>query len=453
MVDTKDILKEFDPLTQEDNERKDDLGEVQRDSETVSTENSNERSSSNSRNERTYEDDQFFDFRLFAKQFRNPQADPLVKYTKSFLHNFATQRAVWTPEEQVKLINDFRLFIFGKLKVYEPFKSLDKAGLHNAEEGIEKLIMGKLYTRCFSPTLIENVNEDTVDKYHLKDIEDDELLIAKVKEYRFIELSNLDIPNKLYTRLDKFVELAGKELNKVNGFKAPRDKMVCILNSCRVIFGLLKHHRLDKEGADSFIPLLIFIILKGDIANLVSNIRYIERFRYEKFLRGEESYYLSSYQAAYNFILSMDETSLTVADNNEFDRKYKENQKLLMEEKEQKDRENAQLKQSSKEAVSSGATSKNSLDEVTNSMISMFNDLFTSSQQKPEEMGDQNKRNKKDEDVTQLINRMEEQEHKDTVDTLCSMFPDFDREIIEDVCVAKKYRIGVCVDTLLSLYN
>lgn len=28
-----------------------------------------------------------------------------------------------------------------------------------------------------------------------------------------------------------------KELLKINNYKAPRDKLICILNSCKVIFG------------------------------------------------------------------------------------------------------------------------------------------------------------------------------------------------------------------------
>lgn len=34
-----------------------------------------------------------------------------------------------------------------------------------------------------------------------------------------------------------FLEFAGSELLKVNHYKAPRDKLICILNCCKVIFG------------------------------------------------------------------------------------------------------------------------------------------------------------------------------------------------------------------------
>lgn len=36
-----------------------------------------------------------------------------------------------------------------------------------------------------------------------------------------------------------FLDFARRELLKINQYKAPRDKLICILNSCKVIFGNL----------------------------------------------------------------------------------------------------------------------------------------------------------------------------------------------------------------------
>lgn len=81
-----------------------------------------------------------------------------------------------------------------------------------------------------------------------------------------------------------------EELLKINHYKAPRDKLICILNCCKVIFGsfrfllftfgprsyesctgLIRHLRKD-EGADSFVPILIFVVLKANPDNLLSNV-------------------------------------------------------------------------------------------------------------------------------------------------------------------------------------
>lgn len=37
------------------------------------------------------------------------------------------------------------------------------------------------------------------------------------------------------------------ELLKINHYKAPRDKLICILNCCKVIFGLIRHLGSDEN--------------------------------------------------------------------------------------------------------------------------------------------------------------------------------------------------------------
>lgn len=402
------------------------------------------------------DDEPLYDFQLFVKQMKDPRADPLMRYTRSFLSNFATQRKLWTVKEQVKLINDFKIFIYDKFIVYEPFKSLDLPKLRNAKEGIEKLIMGKLYTRCFSPSLQESVSQ--LDSDHQLDLSRDDQLRGKILEYRFISPGNLEIPGNILPKLDTFVKLSGKELCKINNYRAPRDKMVCVLNSCKVIFGLLKHTKLAHGGADNFIPLLIYTILKSEIQSLVSNVNYIERFRLAEFLQGESSYYLSSLQGAINFILDMDEKSLKLEDTHEFEERYAQNKQSLEQEIQ------LELKKTSAstkkiEKVHSPSPSEyllRPLDEAANSMFSKFSELLSSPLNKPSPTGHDTGSYSDDIDdstAAALAQKMELEEHKNTSETLQAMFPDLDKDIIEDVCIAKKYRLGVCVDTLLALCN
>lgn len=84
------------------------------------------------------------------------------------------------------------------------------------------------------------------------------------------------------------------ELLKINHYKAPRDKMICILNCCKVIFGqstpwLVPPLRLltastglirnvygaETGGADAFVPILIFVVLRANPENLISNLEYV----------------------------------------------------------------------------------------------------------------------------------------------------------------------------------
>ncbi|POR36572.1 Vacuolar protein sorting-associated protein 9a [Tolypocladium paradoxum] len=107
------------------------------------------------------------------------------------------------------------------------------------------------------------------------------------------------------------------ELLKIKSYRAPRDKIICVLNCSKVIFGLLKHNKSDSS-ADSFMPLLIYVVLQSNPEHLVSNVQYILRFRNQEKLGGEAGYYLSSLRGkmgAIQFIENMDRSSLTISDD------------------------------------------------------------------------------------------------------------------------------------------
>lgn len=61
-----------------------------------------------------------------------------------------------------------------------------------------------------------------------------------------------------------------------------------------IYLGLLKNSKNSDTSADSFMPLLIYVVLKANPEHLVSNLQYILRFRNQEKLGGEAGYYLSS---------------------------------------------------------------------------------------------------------------------------------------------------------------
>lgn len=44
-----------------------------------------------------------------------------------------------------------------------------------------------------------------------------------------------------------FFDFARRELLKINSYKAPRDKMICVLNCCKVIFGEIAESRITTQ--------------------------------------------------------------------------------------------------------------------------------------------------------------------------------------------------------------
>ncbi|KAI9841805.1 MAG: hypothetical protein M1838_003414 [Thelocarpon superellum] len=266
-----------------------------------------------------------FDFHRFLEQLRHRTADPVAKFLRSFLSEFGKKQ--WMVHEQVKIISDFLAFITDKMAQCEIWREVSDAEFDNAKEGMEKLVMNRLYTQTFSPAIpppqplpgnkgkrrqADRVLAPGRRGQHQEDVERDEVLAQKVLIYGWVQEEHLDI-KPVGESGRRFLTLAQQELLKIKTYRAPRDKVICVLNCCKVIFGLLRNSKAD-QSADSFVPLLIYVVLHANPEHLVSNLQYIMRFRNQEKLGGEAGYYLSSLMGAVHFIESLDRTSLTVSD-------------------------------------------------------------------------------------------------------------------------------------------
>ncbi|KAF2121610.1 hypothetical protein BDV96DRAFT_564633 [Lophiotrema nucula] len=264
-----------------------------------------------------------FDFHRFLEQLRHRTADPVAKFLRSFLLEFGKKQ--WMVHEQVKIIGDFLEFISKKMAQCEVWRTVSDAEFDNAREGMEKLVMNRLYSQTFSPTIPPPEPSPNKGRrrgqeplgpgrrgQHQEDVERDEILAQKVRIYGWVKEDHLDI-KPVGDKGKKFLTLAQQELLKIKSYRAPRDKIICILNCCKVIFGFLRTSQSD-QSADAFVPLLIYTVLQANPDSLVSNVQYILRFRNQDKLGGEAGYYISSLMGAIQFIEGLDRTSLTVSD-------------------------------------------------------------------------------------------------------------------------------------------
>ncbi|KAJ6802465.1 vacuolar protein sorting-associated protein 9A-like [Iris pallida] len=112
--------------------------------------------------------------------------------------------------------------------------------------------MTKLFNRAFA-SLPEEVHSD------------EELFEKIALLQQLIQPENLDIKPVFQNETSWL--LAQKELQKINMYKAPRDKLVCILNCCKVINDLLRNVSMASKdnppGADDFLPVLIYVTIKA----------------------------------------------------------------------------------------------------------------------------------------------------------------------------------------------
>ena len=141
-----------------------------------------------------------FDFHRFLEQLRHRTADPVAKFLRSFLIEFGKKQ--WMVHEQVKIINDFLIFITTKMAQCEVWRGVSDAEFDNAKEGMEKLVMNRLYSQTFSPVIPvpapvqgSKNKKKSIEKspgpgrkgQHQEDIERDEILGQKVRIYGWVE--------------------------------------------------------------------------------------------------------------------------------------------------------------------------------------------------------------------------------------------------------------------------
>ena len=150
-----------------------------------------------------------FDFHRFLEQLRHRTADPVAKFLRSFLHEFGKKQ--WMVHEQVKIISDFLVFITNKMALCEVWRDVSDNEFDNAKEGMEKMVMNRLYSQTFSPVIpqppsiprsasrskrreLERLHGPWRRGQHQEDIERDDVLAQKMKIYSWVREEHLDIP-------------------------------------------------------------------------------------------------------------------------------------------------------------------------------------------------------------------------------------------------------------------
>ncbi|KAK6203259.1 uncharacterized protein RJT21DRAFT_25849 [Scheffersomyces amazonensis] len=401
-----------------------------------------------------------FYFQNFLNQLKKKSADPIVRYIRSFLVSFLRQGHTFTAEQRIKIIQDFKNFMNEKFTLYEPFSSMDEIDLENSREGLEKLIMNRLYIHCFPPEVIKE-NPNYIPPSFEDNLKDDKEFSKQVEKFSWINGIHLDINiNQLSESIKDnerdFLQYSITEMNKINGYRAPRDKIICILNACKIIFSYLKVSK-QETNADEFIPLLILVLIKAKTNNLISNINYIENFRGQEWLiHGETSYYLSSIQGAIGFIQNLNVKDLTVEQDEynahleawEAEEKQKQAQQALISPQpvhipQSSNNNNTTLPPS--QGLSPSSVLITSAEMFTKS-ISNF--LSPSPQQDEDHQHQHQHQHQPEESETHDIEL-----EKSTFNNLQEIFPTLDIPILKDIVYMNKGDIDICIDTCLKLVN
>ncbi|XP_057503091.1 vacuolar protein sorting-associated protein 9A [Actinidia eriantha] len=235
----------------------------------------------------------------FLERMRQPSAADFVKSIKSFIVSFSNNHP--DPERDSAAVQEFLSNMEVAFRAHSLWAGCSEEELESAGEGLEKYVMTKLFPRVFA-----SVPDDV--------IVDNQLYEKMAFIQQFIRPENLDIKPTFQNETSWL--LAQKELQKINMYKAPRDKLVCILNCCKVISNLLLNASIaaneNPPGADEFLPVLIYVTIKANPPQLHSNLLYIQRYRRQSRLVSETAYFFTNILSAESFILNIDAKALSM---------------------------------------------------------------------------------------------------------------------------------------------
>ncbi|EFA77417.1 vacuolar sorting protein 9 domain-containing protein [Heterostelium album PN500] len=252
----------------------------------------------------------------FFTKLKNPKALEIKKSLNNFTHQFASN-GPGKLEEQGHTVVTYSRELENWILSNQLWENANDAEIEGIRDGIEKFIMTKVFHCTFMPARLgglEASDGNIVPEQGLIATEEDLKIYKLILTLSFITPLHLDI-QKFVQSNGALIEKSMIELRKMNTYKTPRDKMICIYNSCKVIFRLLSSMNNTPSGADDFLPILIFVVLKANPPMLHSNIQYISTFRNPSRMSTETGCYFTHLVSALTFIENIQPSDLTIEES------------------------------------------------------------------------------------------------------------------------------------------
>lgn len=249
-------------------------------------------------------------FQTFLEKMRQPSAASLVRRVKSFIASIVdaeTDETDFDDEYAVvkrgRSVQKFLAETEASFATHPAWRGSSADELEASGEGLEKYVMTKAHARVFGKGPRDAIRDEGLKRR-----------IAALRE--IIKPEHLDVTESSHAAASW--ALAESELGKINQFKAPRDKLVCALNTCRIINNTLTTRQGSDGGADDFLPALVYVTLKANPDKLESNLKYIQRFRGESRLVSEAAYFFTNLVSAARFLGRAEAKDFTGLDEDTF---------------------------------------------------------------------------------------------------------------------------------------
>uniref|UniRef100_A0A8C9TM58 GTPase-activating protein and VPS9 domain-containing protein 1-like n=1 Tax=Scleropages formosus TaxID=113540 RepID=A0A8C9TM58_SCLFO len=212
----------------------------------------------------------------------------MLEFTRAF-------QAFTAADEKTAAMEEFLRQLYGAMAHDPIWQFASEEQLQDAQMAIERTVMNRIFKLAFYP------NQDG-------DILRDQLLQEHIERLSRVVTANhrsLQIP-EVYLKEAPWPS-AQAEIRTMSMYKTPRGKVQCVLRMCSCIMNLLSlANEASVPGADDFLPVLVFVLIKANPPCLLSTIQYINNF-YGSRLSGEESYWWMQFTAAVEFIKTIDD--------------------------------------------------------------------------------------------------------------------------------------------------
>jgi Rab5 GDP/GTP exchange factor len=250
-------------------------------------------------------------FTDFLDAMKDPKASDLVRSIKIFIRNFEEQqkkrrRRLTSESEALQedgvMVQEFVERMQGIMYGHVLWK--DGALIRDAVEGLEKYVMSKIWGTTFG----------TADE----DRDKDERYKRLCDALEFLDLhtvigDGVVFDETVIDSLDACVLNAQEHMSKMDRYKAPRDKLLCLVNVQKILEdGIEGVNSNSFGGADAFFPLMILTVVRTKPPCLCSNIEYIRRFRGRR-MSGKFDFMLSYLESAAMYLDTVDWKDLKIS--------------------------------------------------------------------------------------------------------------------------------------------
>uniref|UniRef100_A0AAQ5XN59 GTPase-activating protein and VPS9 domain-containing protein 1 n=1 Tax=Amphiprion ocellaris TaxID=80972 RepID=A0AAQ5XN59_AMPOC len=220
----------------------------------------------------------------------------LLEHMESKMLDFIKAFQVCTAaDDKTAAVEDFLRYLYGAMARDAIWQYASEDQLQDAQMAIERSVMNRIFKLAFYPNQDGDILRDQLFHEHIQRLS--KVVTANHKALQIPEVYLKEAP----------WPSAQSEIRTINAYKTPRDKVQCILRMCSTIMNLLSLANEDSvPGADDFVPVLVFVLIRANPPCLLSTVQYINNF-YASRLSGEECYWWMQFTAAVEFIKTIDD--------------------------------------------------------------------------------------------------------------------------------------------------